>query len=94
MKLHLPIFLRKSILLLFAASTVPAWGGGMHEDVAKHTYADFGQNKGRYRVTGVSSMLQAIRESDGGIAVTDANGEVTYIIPLEQGMINFAEITR
>lgn len=90
MKLHLPLPLRKCLLLFYVASTIPAWGGGMHEDFAKRTYSDFGQNKGRFRVTGVSSMLQAIRDRDGGIAITKADGEVTWVIPEEQGMINFA----
>ena len=90
MKLHLPLSLRKCLLLLFAASTVSAWGGGLHEDVDKRTYSDFVQNKGRFRVTGVSSMLQAIRDSDGGIAIPRADGETTWVIPEEQGMFNFS----
>ena len=58
MKLHLPLFLRKCLLLVCAATAATtAWGGGMHSDVAKRTYSDFGQNKGRFRVTGISSML-------------------------------------
>ncbi|MBQ2814309.1 MAG: hypothetical protein IJE66_04805 [Akkermansia sp.] len=91
MKLHLPLLLRKCLLLICAATAATtAWGGGMHEDVDKRTYSDFGQNKGRFRVTGISSMLQAIRDKDGGIAMPKANGEVTWVLPEEQGMINFA----
>lgn len=91
MKLHLPLSLRKCLLLICAATAATtAWGGGMHEDVDKRTYSDFGQNKGRFRVTGISSMLQAIRDKDGGIAMPKANGEVTWVLPEEQGMINFA----
>ena len=91
MKLHLPLSLRKCLLLVCAATAATtAWGGGMHEDVDKRTYSDFGQNKGRFRVTGISSMLQAIRDKDGGIAMPKANGEVTWVLPEEQGMINFA----
>ncbi len=91
MKLHLPLSLRKCLLLVCAATAATtAWGGGMHTDVDKRTYSDFGQNKGRFRVTGISSMLQAIRDKDGGIAMPKANGEVTWVLPEEQGMINFA----
>lgn len=91
MKLHLPLFLRKCLLLVCAATAATtAWGGGMHSDVDKRTYSDFGQNKGRFRVTGISSMLQAIRDKDGGIAMPKANGDVTWVLPQEQGMINFS----
>lgn len=91
MKLHLPLFLRKSLLLICAATAATtAWGGGMHTDVDKRTYSDFGQNKGRFRVTGISTMLQAIRDKDGGIAMPKANGDVTWVLPEEQGMINFS----
>ncbi|MBR3927221.1 MAG: hypothetical protein IKJ58_10715 [Akkermansia sp.] len=91
MKLHLPLSLRKCLLLVCAATAATtAWGGGMHTDVDKRTYSDFGQNEGRFRVTGISSMLQAIRDKDGGIAMPKANGEVIWVLPEEQGMINFA----
>lgn len=91
MKLHLPLFLRKCLLLVCAATAATtAWGGGMHSDVAKRTYSDFGQNKGRFRVTGISSMLQAIRDKDGGIAIQKTNGDVTWVIPESQGMIDFS----
>lgn len=92
MKLHLPLSLRKCLLFVVAATTVPAWGTGLHADVAKQTYSDFGQNKGRFRVSGISSMLQAIRDKDGGIAMPTADGNVTWVLPSEQGMINFAGI--
>ena len=95
MKLHLPLPLRKCILLLsVAAAAAPTvWAGVMHEDIAQRTYADFGQNRGRFKVTGVSSMLQAIREKDGGIVIpdTDPNTE-DYKISLDQGMINFSGV--
>lgn len=95
MKLHLPLPLRKCILLLsVAAAAAPTvWAGVMHEDIAQRTYADFGQNRGRFKVTGVSSMLQAIRDKDGGIVIpdTDPNTE-DYKISLDQGMINFSGV--
>lgn len=92
MKLHLPLSLRQSLFLLFAAVTVPAWGTGLHGYVAKQTYSDFGQNKGRFRVTGISTMLQAIRDKDGGIAMPTAEGKTTWVLPSSQGMIDFSGI--
>ncbi len=89
-KQHLPLSLRKFILLLITATTVPVFGGGLHEDVDKRTYSDFGQNKGRFRVTGISSMPQVIRDRDGGIAITKANSELTCVHPEAQGMINYS----
>ena len=90
MKLHLPCALRKILLFACAATVFPAWGGGMHEDMSKRTYSDYGQNKGRFRVSGISSMLQAIRDRDGGIAIQKPNGDVTWVIPESQGMIDFS----
>lgn len=95
MKLHLPLPLRKCILLLsVAAAAAPTvWAGVMHEDIAQRTYADFGQNRGRFKVTGVSSMLQAIRDKDGGIVIPDTNPNTEdYKISLEQGMIDFSGV--
>lgn len=94
MKLHLPLPLRKCVLLLSIAATAPTvWAGVMHEDIAQRTYADFGQNRGRFKVTGVSSMLQAIRDKDGGIVIPDTNPNTEdYKISLEQGMINFSGV--
>lgn len=95
MKLHLPLPLRKCILLLsVAAAAAPTvWAGVMHEDIAQRTYADFGQNRGRFKVTGVSSMLQAIRDKDGGIVIPDTNPNTEdYKISLDQGMINFSGV--
>lgn len=92
MKLHLPVALRKSVLLLcVAASTITsAWGGAMHENISQRVYADFGQNRGRYKVNGVSTMLQAIREKDNLIVIPDNNPDTKdHGISLEQGMIDF-----
>ena len=93
MKLHLPLYLRKCILLFcVATSTITtAWGGAMHENIAQRVYADFGQNRGRYKVNGVSSMLQAIRENDNLIVIPDNNPDNNdFGITLEQGMIDFS----
>ncbi len=92
MKLHLPVALRKSVLLFcVAASTITsAWGGAMHENISQRVYADFGQNRGRYKVNGVSTMLQAIREKDNLIVIPDNNPDTKdHGISLEQGMIDF-----
>lgn len=94
MKLHLPLPLRHSLLFILAATTIPAWGGGMHEDVNILTYADFGQNKGRYAVGGaVNELLDAIRLKDGGIKFEYQNpskADTPYIIDYNQGMINYS----
>lgn len=93
MKLHLPVALRKSVLLLcVAASTITsAWGGAMHENISQRVYSDFGQNRGRYKVNGVSTMLQAIREKDNLIVIPDNDPDTKdYGISLEQGMIDFS----
>lgn len=95
MKLHLPVALRKSVLLLcVAASTITsAWGGAMHENIAQRVYADFGQNRGRYKVNGVSTMLQAIREKDNLIVIPDNNPDNEKLgISLKQGMIDYSGV--
>ena len=64
----------------------------MHEDASYQTYADFGQNKGRY-VTGtrVNALLQHIREDvDKGITIHYTDGTTPYTISNEQGMISFS----
>lgn len=64
----------------------------MHEDASYQTYADFGQNRGRY-VTGtrVNALLQHIREDvDKGITIHYTDGTAPYTISNEQGMINFS----
>lgn len=93
MKLHLPLSLRKCLLLICAATAATtAWGGGMHSDINILTYADFGQNKGRYAVDGnVNALLDAIRLKDGGIKIEyQVVGKDPYIIDYHQGMINYS----
>ncbi len=94
MKLHLPVALRKCLLMFCMATTVStAWGGAMHENIAQQVYADFGQNRGRYKVNGVSTMLQAIRDRDNGIVIADRDPNTEdYRISLEQGMIDFSGV--
>ncbi len=93
MKLHLPLSLRKCLLLICATTAATtAWGGGMHSDINILTYADFGQNKGRYAVDGnVNALLDAIRLKDGGIKIEyQVVGKDPYIIDYYQGMINYS----
>lgn len=68
-----------------------AQGGGMHSDINILTYADFGQNKGRYAVGGsVNALLDAIRIKDGGIKIEYQVNKTPYVIDYDQGMINFS----
>lgn len=92
MKLHLPLPLLKALSLLAAAcyTIEPAEAIVMHSDVTFQTYTDFGQNLGRYVVgTKVNSLLQHIRERDGGVTISYTVDKEPYVIPNSQGMINF-----
>lgn len=92
MKLHLPLPLLKSLLLLtsFIGGTAGTANAiCMHTDATFQTYADFGQNMGRYVVGNkVNALVRQIRENDGGIAIQYTTGAEPYIIPNSQGMIN------
>lgn len=96
MRLHLPFSLRKA--LLFAISTVAATLGSQTADAAVlfdgvglQTYADFGQNCGRFVAGEVNAMLTEIREREGGIVITYQSDKYEpYVIPLSQGMIDFS----
>ncbi len=92
MKLHLPLSLYKSLLLLMSACAVTAVQAGlMHQDVDIQVYADFGQNKGRYVTSAhANELVQFIRTQEGGIAIPYADGSAPFYITNEQGMINFA----
>ena len=92
MKLHLPLPLRKCILLLSIAAAAPtAWAGTMHSDATYITYMDFAQNRGRYEVgSGVNALLNHIRTNvDNGITINYTDGTPTYTISNSQGMISF-----
>lgn len=62
----------------------------MHSGVSHVIYTDFGQNCGRYVVGNTNALLQHIREQDGGIKITYTDGHDDYVLPLEQGMIDFS----
>ena len=98
MKLHLPSVLRKALLLALAAVSAKvgiqsAAASLVFDGVGIQTYADFGQNCGRYVAGEVNDMLQAIRENEKGIVIRYVGGawkNETYTISLDQGMIDFS----
>ena len=96
MKLHLPISLRKSLLALFAvvfATTLPSLDAAtMDSDVSLITYADYGQNLGRYKTDATANaLLHHIRKQDGGVVLTYVGGQNDYLLPHE--MPNFTGTT-
>ena len=96
MKLHLPISLRKSLLALFTvavATTLPALEAAvMNSDVSLITYADYGQNLGRYKTDATANaLLSHLRQQDGGIVLTYVGGQSDYLLPHE--MPNFTGTT-
>ena len=96
MKLHLPISLRKSLLSLFAvamATTLPSLEAAiMNSDVSLITYADYGQNLGRYKTdSAANALLSHLREQAGGVVLTYTGGQSDYVLPHE--MPNFTGTT-
>lgn len=93
MKLHLNLSLRRALLAAMAAVATfasSATAGVMHSDATYQTYTDFGQNKGRYVVGGnVNALLSHIREKEGGITIDYTDGNESFLISNEQGMISF-----
>ncbi|MGN0836821.1 MAG: hypothetical protein ACI4OS_05210, partial [Akkermansia sp.] len=92
MKFHLPPILFKALAACWVAALSlgsSAAAKVMLSDISMTTYADFGQNKGRYAVGGhVNALLQAIRDRDGGVRITYTNGLPDYT--LEHGMVDFS----
>ena len=96
MKLHLPISLRKSLLALFTvtvATTLSVMEAAvMNSDVSLITYADYGQNLGRYKTDATANaLLSHLRQQDGGIVLTYVGGQSDYLLPHE--MPNFTGTT-
>ena len=93
MKLHLNLSLRRALLAAMAAVATfasTATAGVMHSDATYQTYTDFGQNCGRYVVgSKVNALLSHIREEEGGITIDYTDGNDSYVISNEQGMISF-----
>lgn len=88
MKLHLPVSLRKSLLSLFAvvmATTLPSLEAAiMNSDVSLITYADYGQNLGRYKTDATANaLLSHLREQSGGVVLTYIGGQSDYLLPHE-----------
>ena len=82
MKLHLPYSFRKALLAVLASTMciTSAYGAGMHSQVSYITYTDFGQNMGRYRVSGVNDLLSSIRKEEGGVVITYKEGHDDYTL--------------
>ena len=91
MKLHLPHSLRTALLCAFVLVTTlgtsNSYGASLHYQVSPITYADFGQNMGRYRVEGVNDLLSSIRDRDKGVVITYKEGHDDYT--MEHYMISF-----
>lgn len=98
----MPLHKTLSKVTLVAAATVSATfivapdtqAGIMHPDVSYQTYADFGQNLGRYVVGNKEkALLKHIRKEAGGITVSYTDGQADRVaISNEQGMINFSSV--
>ncbi|MBR4310070.1 MAG: hypothetical protein IKT79_03485, partial [Akkermansia sp.] len=96
MKLRLPLSLRKCLLSsVFVAVTIGAGissAAVMNSDATFVTYADFGQNMGRYKTDSTANaLLQYIRQRDGGVIITYTGGQADYT--LEHYMPDFTGTT-
>ena len=91
MKLPLPHSLCKALMsaaiLVSTLGTSNTYAAGMHYQVSYITYTDFGQNMGRYRVSGVNDLLSSIRKEEGGVVITYTEGHDDYT--MEHYMISF-----
>lgn len=85
MKLHLPVILRRALYALFSAVVLPVMGSTLSTDVDLVTYADFGQNRGRFSTSNVNALLQELNKN--GVTISYNNGAADYT--LEHGMISF-----
>lgn len=96
MKLRLNLSLRRCLLAAFAAvatlySANTAAGSTLYSSVGMQTYADFGQNYGRYQAGRVNAMLSGIRERDGGVKIYYIGDKFAdYSYTMEHGMIDFS----
>ncbi len=87
MKLHLPLSLRKSLLILLLGSlSNTVYASVLHQDASLITYADFGQNAGRFQVGVTNALLQHL--NNGGIVLTYTGGQEDRTISLP--MIDFS----
>ncbi|MCQ2364719.1 MAG: hypothetical protein MJ051_04105 [Akkermansia sp.] len=84
MKLHLPFTLRSLLLSASAVAcvtlgTTGAYGAIMHASPSLQTYADFGQNRGRYSVHEVNALLTHLNSE--GIKISYTQGQDDYTLP-------------
>lgn len=97
MKLHLPLPLFRTLMGLFAIAAGASFTASGSVMKTQHatllTYADFGQNMGRY-VTGgnVNGLLAYIRQQEGGVLITYTDGTASNV--LEHGMIDFSSVVQ
>lgn len=97
MKLHLPLPLFRTLMGLFAVAAGASFTASGSVMKTQHatllTYADFGQNMGRY-VTGgnVNGLLAYIRQQEGGVLITYTDGTASNV--LEHGMIDFSSVVQ
>lgn len=93
MKLHLPISLRRTLLLTFSTVLTSAsstlYAAVMHADVPLLTYTDFGQNMGRFAAGPTNALLTYIRQQEGGVVISSyTGGQPAFTMP--HGMIDFS----
>lgn len=96
MKLHLPLSLFRRLTFLMAAAACVSVASAevmKTQHASLLTYADFGQNMGRY-VTGgnVNGLLSYIREQEGGVAITYTDGTAPNTLP--NGMPDFSSVVQ
>lgn len=96
MKPHLPLSLFRRLTLLMAAAfcvTVASGEVMKTQHASLLTYADFGQNMGRY-VTGgnVNGLLSYIREQEGGVLITYTDGTASNVLP--NGVPDFSSVVQ
>ncbi len=97
MKLHLPVSLRKCVLLAMIAATgvnmtMSASGAILNSDVSMEVYCDFGQNRGNYRTDEqANAILKYKRQQAGGVVIYYQGGQSPYT--LAHGMIDYSGVS-
>lgn len=92
MKLHLPLPLRRALVAAVAVAALTCYdqaqAGYVHSDVRWMVYTDFGQNMGRYATGNTNSLLDYIREKQGGVVIDYLGGQPSYT--LKHGMVDYS----
>lgn len=93
MKLHLPIYLFRALVLL--ACVMPGYAAVMHSDVSRNTYVDFASNSGRYAVGTTNALLDYIRLRDEGVRIeyTSTSGKSDTPYTMKHGMVSFDSVS-